>query len=154
MKQTLLFVTWLITLVALTGCTLWPTSTDTPSTPTPQQVADDRDDDANDDADDDSDDANDGDDDDDSDIPTPQPAPSTTYTLADVQAHAAESSCRTVIRGVVYDLSAWIDKHPGGDRNILKLCGIDGTTLFEGKHDGQPKPENTLAGFEIGILIQ
>lgn len=73
------------------------------------------------------------------------------YTLADVQAHATEASCRAIIRESVYDLSAWIEKHPGGDRNILRLCGLDGTALYEGKHGGQEKPEETLGGFKIWV---
>lgn len=77
-----------------------------------------------------------------------------TFTMDEVSAHNNETSCYTVIRGTVYDVSAWIYKHPGGDRNILSLCGIDGTAAFEGQHGGQRKPENILAGFEIGKLAQ
>ena len=77
-----------------------------------------------------------------------------TYTMAEVATHNSAASCYTVIRGMVYDLTAWIAKHPGGENNILKLCGIDGTTSFERKHGGKDNPENTLAGFEIGVLAQ
>ena len=77
-----------------------------------------------------------------------------TYTLAEVAEHKDAASCLTAIRGTVYDVTAWISKHPGGDMNILKLCGIDGTALFEGKHGGQEKPENALKGFEVGTLAQ
>lgn len=74
------------------------------------------------------------------------------YTLAEVAEHKDAASCLTAIRGTVYDVTAFISKHPGGDQNILKLCGIDGTALFEGKHGGQEKPENALKGFEVGTL--
>lgn len=77
-----------------------------------------------------------------------------TFTMDEVSVHSTEASCYTVIRGTVYDLTAWISKHPGGDKNILKLCGIDGTTAFVGQHGGSEKQENVLAGFEIGTLIQ
>lgn len=85
---------------------------------------------------------------------SPQPgAPSMqTYTMADVALHASEQSCWTVVRSTVYDLTAWIAKHPGGERAILSMCGKDGTASFEGQHGGSTRPENTLAGFEIGIL--
>ena len=79
------------------------------------------------------------------------PAPQTpSYTLAQVQAHTDASSCWTIIRDNVYDLTPWINQHPGGAENILKLCGKDGTAAFTGKHGGQEKQENTLAGFKIG----
>jgi len=32
------------------------------------------------------------------------------------------------------------------------LCGIDGTSLFDGQHEGEPKPEQILAGYEVGVL--
>jgi len=81
------------------------------------------------------------------------PADTTTvYAMSDIAANNTESSCRTTIRGNVYNLSARIDAHPGGDRNILRLCGIDGTAAFEGKHGGKEGPETTLAGFQTGVL--
>ena len=80
------------------------------------------------------------------------PAEEKTYTMAEVQAAKTPEKCWSAINGKVYDLSAWINKHPGGDKNILKLCGLDGTAAFTGKHGGQAKPEATLAGFEIGII--
>lgn len=76
----------------------------------------------------------------------------TTYTMADVQAHNTSGDCWTVINNTVYNVTAWEDEHPGGAERIIQLCGIDGTSLFEGQHDGQPKPEQTLAGYEIGTL--
>lgn len=76
------------------------------------------------------------------------------YTMEMIASHKDEASCWTVVNGVVYDLSAFIAKHPGGDRNILKICGIDGTAAFMRKHGGQEKPEMTLAGFEIGVLAK
>jgi cytochrome b involved in lipid metabolism len=75
-----------------------------------------------------------------------------TYTMAEVKMSNTPDKCWTVIRNKVYDVTAFINKHPGGDKNILKLCGIDGTALFVNKHGGMPQPEQTLQGFEIGKL--
>jgi len=74
------------------------------------------------------------------------------YTAEDVAANSDASSCWTIVRGIVYDLTPFIDEHPGGAGNILRLCGTDGTAAFEGKHGGEPRPENTLEGYEIGTL--
>jgi cytochrome b involved in lipid metabolism len=76
------------------------------------------------------------------------------YTMEEVQKHNSRESCWTVVREDVYDLTKWIDKHPGGADKILKLCGKDGTQAFERKHGGQEKPEKSLEQFEIGKLKQ
>jgi cytochrome b involved in lipid metabolism len=76
------------------------------------------------------------------------------YTMEEVQKHNSRESCWTIVRGDVYDLTKWIDKHPGGDRMILNLCGKDGTQAFERKHGGEEKPEKALEQFEIGKLKQ
>ncbi len=76
------------------------------------------------------------------------------FTMAEVALHADATSCYSVVNGSVYDLTNWITKHPGGQQAIKGLCGKDGTSAFTGKHGGQQKPETTLAGFEIGVLVQ
>jgi cytochrome b involved in lipid metabolism len=75
-----------------------------------------------------------------------------TYTMEEVAKHNSKESCWTVIRGEVYDLTNWIDKHPGGADKILKICGKDGTDLFIKQHGGKEKPEKILEDFEIGTL--
>jgi len=75
-----------------------------------------------------------------------------TYTMEEVSKHNSKESCWTVIRGEVYDLTNWIDKHPGGADKILKICGKDGTDLFIKQHGGKEKPEKVLESFKIGTL--
>ena len=75
-----------------------------------------------------------------------------TYTMEEISKHNSKESCWTVIRGEVYDLTNWIDKHPGGADKILKICGKDGTDLFVKQHGGKEKPEKILESFEIGVL--
>jgi cytochrome b involved in lipid metabolism len=76
----------------------------------------------------------------------------TTHSLADVAKHNNEQSCWTAINGNVYDVTSWIGQHPGGERAILSLCGKDGTSAFTNKHGGQPRPEQELKNFLIGVL--
>ncbi|GIW65525.1 MAG: hypothetical protein KatS3mg094_044 [Candidatus Parcubacteria bacterium] len=76
------------------------------------------------------------------------------YTMEEIVRHNSKENCWTVIRGEVYDLTQWIDKHPGGADEILSLCGKDGTQGFERKHGGEERPEKALEGFEIGKLKQ
>jgi predicted heme/steroid binding protein len=82
---------------------------------------------------------------------TPTPA-APGYTKEEVAAHASESSCWSIVNGDVYDLTSYISKHPGGSRNVLKICGRDGTSAFEGQHGGESRPERTLEGYKIGPL--
>ena len=74
------------------------------------------------------------------------------FTLEDVQKHATGESCYTAIRGVIYDLTPFIAKHPGRATAIVRLCGTDGTEAFAARHGGQERPEAELAGLEIGVL--
>ena len=75
-------------------------------------------------------------------------------TLADVSTHSSSESCYTAIRGGVYDVTAFISKHPGGDSAILKMCGKDGTVAFTKQHGGQSDPEAALLNFKIADLVQ
>ena len=81
-------------------------------------------------------------------------AVSGTYTMANVAKHNSASSCWTTINGGVYDVTAWINQHPGGRQAILSLCGTDGSAAFNDQHGGQRRPESELASFKIGTLAQ
>lgn len=76
------------------------------------------------------------------------------YTMTDVRAHASASSCWTVVNGSVYDLTAWISRHPGGKGAIMGMCGKDGTSAFLSEHNGDLKAESRLAGFLLGPLTK
>jgi predicted heme/steroid binding protein len=85
-----------------------------------------------------------------SDESVPKTPKTSGYTLAEVSAHSDAASCWSIIDGQVYDLTEFLDMHPGGKRNILKICGKDGTDMFMGKHGGDAKPEAALANFLVG----
>lgn len=75
-----------------------------------------------------------------------------TFTVADVATHNSRTSCYTIIRGNIYDVTLFIDKHPGGSEAVLKTCGTDGTELFVAKHGGKEKMEQTLETMKVGTL--
>lgn len=85
--------------------------------------------------------------------PTPTPAPGT-YTAAEVAAHNSFKSCWTIIGGNVYDLTAWITQHPGGEGAILSICGRNGSGAFAGQHGTDPRANRMLATFKIGALAE
>lgn len=74
------------------------------------------------------------------------------YTASEVAQHATPSDCWASINGKVYDLTAWVAQHPGGERAITRLCGTDGSEAFNGQHGGGAQPASTLKGYEIGTL--
>ena len=92
--------------------------------------------------------------------PTPSPTPEpemttqTGYTMAKVKENNSASSCWSVINGNVYNLTQWINSHPGGPSVIRGLCGVDGTSSFNGKHRGQGNPTATLASYLLGPLAK
>lgn len=86
--------------------------------------------------------------------PSSSSQPPGTYTLAQVTVHNSASSCYTAINGSVYDVTSWINQHPGGPEAILSLCGKDGSAAFNNQHGGQARPADELATFKIGTLAQ
>lgn len=77
-----------------------------------------------------------------------------TFTLVEVAKHTDVTSCYSVISGSVYDLTMWINAHPGGKKAILSICGVDGTEKFMNKHRGGEKFMTVLARFKIGTLAK
>lgn len=76
------------------------------------------------------------------------------YTMVKVAQHNSASSCWAVVNGNVYDLTKWIDQHPGGQAVILAMCGTDSSDAFNGQHAGARRPANELAGFLLGPLAK
>ena len=88
--------------------------------------------------------------------PTPTAEVSTQagYTMAKVKENNSAASCWSVINGNVYNLTQWINSHPGGPSVIRGLCGVDGTSSFNGKHRGDGGPASILTGYLLGPLAK
>ena len=76
----------------------------------------------------------------------------TQLSLSEVKKHDSGTSCWSVVSGNVYDLTKWISKHPGGAGAIRGLCGVDGTSAFVARHEGQGDPERELSNYFLGKL--
>ncbi|MBO3142526.1 cytochrome b5 domain-containing protein [Dermatophilus congolensis] len=74
-------------------------------------------------------------------------------TVAQVKQHSTSSSCWASINNKVYDLTAWISRHPGGPGRIKSLCGTDATAKFSEKHGQERDPNQVLAKYLIGALV-
>lgn len=76
------------------------------------------------------------------------------YTLDQVAEHANAVSCWATINGDVYDLTTWIQQHPGGENAIRSICGTDASVPFNNEHGHQDEPNNELGQFYIGPLLR
>ncbi|KAF4670450.1 Delta 8 Fatty Acid Desaturase [Perkinsus chesapeaki] len=74
------------------------------------------------------------------------------FTWEEVAKHSSRESCWIVVHGYVYDLTSWLDRHPGGILPILNCAGdVDATDVFISNHP--PKVVNRiLPAFRIGRL--
>ena len=58
----------------------------------------------------------------------------------------------TVIDGVIYDITFYIDDHPGGRKKILRGVGKDSTEMFHKFHKGLSIDRTPLALLKIGTI--
>ncbi|KAL2824837.1 FMN-dependent dehydrogenase-domain-containing protein [Aspergillus pseudoustus] len=63
-------------------------------------------------------------------------------TRAEVRQHSTKQSCWLIINSIVYDVTTFADKHPGGASILLKYAGRDATKAFESFHQGDILKEN------------
>ena len=86
--------------------------------------------------------------------PTASSTPDAGITRAQVEMRNSKSACWSIIDEKVYDLTKWIDSHPGGPSYIQFICGKDGTNSFKAQHSGRPNPTARLADFLLGPLAR
>lgn len=55
-------------------------------------------------------------------------------TQEELQKHNKREDCWTCIRGMVYNVTPYMDYHPGGEDELMRAAGIDGTDLFDQVH--------------------
>jgi cytochrome b involved in lipid metabolism len=49
--------------------------------------------------------------------------PLRTYTLAEVKKHNKANDLWMAINGKVYDVTSFVDRHPGGPNNLIEHAG-------------------------------
>lgn len=68
----------------------------------------------------------------------------------EVAKHNSGSDCWSIVNGNVYNLTSYVNSHPGGAANIESICGKDGSSAFKGQHGGQGAPNNALSNLLLG----
>ncbi|KAK6531902.1 hypothetical protein TWF694_003065 [Orbilia ellipsospora] len=67
--------------------------------------------------------------------------PDKEFTMEEVAKHNKKDDVWVVVKGVVMDLTGFLDDHPGGANAILNFCGRDATEEFEMLHDDEVIPK-------------
>ena len=73
-------------------------------------------------------------------------------SASEIQRHNVKNDCWSLIKGKVYNLTGYVQNHPGGQSVIAAICGKDGTSAFSNQHGSSSKPNNVLNGLLIGDL--
>ena len=72
------------------------------------------------------------------------------YSMAEVAMHSDTESCWVVVDGEVYDVTEFLDEHPGGKSLLLSVAGTDATTTFNGIHPDLGAALREGEAFKIG----
>lgn len=67
--------------------------------------------------------------------------PAKEYTMEEIAKHNTKDDLWVVVKGVVMDLTNWLDEHPGGPEAIYNFMGRDATEEFEMLHDDEVIPK-------------
>jgi cytochrome b involved in lipid metabolism len=78
----------------------------------------------------------------------------TLYSLAEVQKHKDREDCWVIIHDKVYDVTQFLEEHPGGDEVILSATAKDATDDFEdvGHSDGARQLMSKYVIGDIDVL--
>lgn len=56
------------------------------------------------------------------------------YSLAELKKHNTEDDCWIAVEGGVYDVTGFLDEHPGGGSMLMSVAGTDATGTFKSIH--------------------
>ncbi|KAI0343674.1 glyoxylate dehydrogenase [Trametopsis cervina] len=69
-----------------------------------------------------------------------------------VAEHSSRDSCWIIVHGKVYDVTEFLDEHPGGARIILKYAGKDATEAYEPIHPPDAITTNLPVSKHLGVI--
>jgi fatty acid desaturase len=74
------------------------------------------------------------------------------YTWEQVAEHNTEKSAWVYMGKKVYDITEWLDRHPGGKSVLLLVAGRDVSDLLPSYHPFSARPATVLEKYEIGEI--
>ncbi|CAG9857337.1 unnamed protein product [Phyllotreta striolata] len=78
---------------------------------------------------------------------------STLYTLAEVKKHNDNKSTWIVIHNNIYDVTAFLNEHPGGEEVLLEQAGREASEAFEDVGHSNDARE-LMVKYKIGELVE
>lgn len=76
---------------------------------------------------------------------------------SEVAKHNVKDDCFMIVNDKVYNVTTYIDQHPGGPQKILPYCGKDGTEAFStqgGRGSHSPSANDMLSTLFVGDLVK
>nr|KAF2675569.1 fumarate reductase [Microthyrium microscopicum] len=73
--------------------------------------------------------------------PKPFKVPETEITLEEVAKHNTKDDMWVAVKGIVMDLTTWVNEHPGGPQALFSHMGRDCSEEFEMLHDDEVIPK-------------
>lgn len=73
------------------------------------------------------------------------------YTLEEIAEHKTRESCWLIMKNKVYNVTPYLDNHPGGADKFLDNAGQDVTQLFKENHHSKI-PQFIAQNYEIGTV--
>ena len=67
--------------------------------------------------------------------------PEKEFSMEEVQKHNKKDDLWIVVKGIVLDVTNWLDEHPGGPQALFSHMGRDATEEFEMLHDDEVIPK-------------
>jgi cytochrome b involved in lipid metabolism len=74
-------------------------------------------------------------------------------TKSEVAKHRTDQDCWIIVEGRVYDITQYLDEHPGGGDVILPYAGKDATEPFRGTQHFPDSVDAVIKNYLIGDLV-
>lgn len=83
------------------------------------------------------------------------PAQRKIYTATDVARHNSKKSCWVTVNNIVYDVTAFVNDHPGGDDLILDWAGKDIKQVMAdpSEHVHSESAYDLLTEYAVGVIL-
>lgn len=75
------------------------------------------------------------------------------YSRGDVAKHASDEDLWVIIDQNVYDLTEWLNFHPGGRDVLLSVAGQDATEHFQ-EIGHSPFAKEKMTQFLVGVVVE
>ncbi|KAI4464309.1 cytochrome b5 [Holotrichia oblita] len=74
------------------------------------------------------------------------------YSFKEIKKHDNEASIWIVVGNNVYDITRYLEQHPGGKEILLDMAGTDCTAAYESAYH-TPVADEILEQYKIGEVV-